>query len=85
MMALYKFKDYKVSKVLVKKYIDMLVSQTSDFIFEASRSSYQTGLNPGSPSTVVKPEYNGQISKYISERSDTCTESLLNREYGPSV
>lgn len=47
--------------------------------------SYQTGLNPGSPSMVVKPECNAQINKYISLRSHTCTESLHYKKSTPSV
>lgn len=34
---------------------------------------------------VVKSEYNVQINKYISKRSDTCTENLLNKAARPSV
>lgn len=34
---------------------------------------------------VIKPEYNVQINKYISERSAICTDSLLNKESRPSV
>lgn len=57
------------------------------FISQASTNnmSYQARLHPDSPSMVVKPEYNAQINKYISLRSDTCTESLLNKESRPSV
>lgn len=34
---------------------------------------------------VVKPECNAQINKYISLRSDTCTESLLYKKSTPSA
>lgn len=75
------------SQVLHKKYINIPDSQTSEFISEASRSNsfHQTRLYLGPPSIMVQLEYNVQINKCISGRSDTCNDSLLSKESVPSV